>query len=297
MKRNFARFIALFGALALCLSGAAMAVEGTVVDATALRVRAATSTEAEVVGKVYEGQTVEVTGRVGDWYVIDYNGESRYVSAEYIDLGNLEIQNTMGVINESSVNIRTGPGLDYGVAFKLMEGTNVTVTGYENGWFKIRFVDLTGYVRADLLSVDKLVTTSVATNPTNYLVPESNKSVAQKIVDYAYTFLGTPYVYGGKTPAGFDCSGFTMYVFAEFGYDLHRVSTDQYKDGVYVAFDDLEVGDLVFFSSNKKAIGHVGIYIGEGYFIHATSPGDVVRITDISSEYYATRYVGARRIV
>ena len=297
MKRNFARFIALFGALALCLSGAAMAVEGTVVDATALRVRAATSTEAEVVGKVYEGQTVEVTGRVGDWYVIDYNGESRYVSAEYIDLGNLEIQNTMGVINESSVNIRTGPGLDYGVAFKLMEGTNVTVTDYENGWFKIRFVDLTGYVRADLLSVDKLVTTSVATNPTNYLVPESNKSVAQKIVDYAYTFLGTPYVYGGKTPAGFDCSGFTMYVFAEFGYDLHRVSTDQYKDGTYVAFDDLEVGDLVFFSSNKKAIGHVGIYIGEGYFIHATSPGDVVRITDISSEYYATRYVGARRIV
>ena len=113
MKRNFARFIALFGALALCLTGAAMAVEGTVVDATALRVRAATSTEAEVVGKVYEGQTVEVTGRVGDWYVIDYNGESRYVSAEYIDLGNLEIQNTMGVINESSVNIRTGPGTDY----------------------------------------------------------------------------------------------------------------------------------------------------------------------------------------
>ena len=297
MKRKTLKTVAWILILSMMLSGAAMAVEGTVVDASALRVRAGTSTEAEVVGKLSGGSAVEVTGRIGDWYIISYEGQSRYVSAEYIDLGETGVQNSMGTISGSTVNIRTGPGTDYDIAFRLLEGTNVTVLGYQDGWFQIKFVDLIGFVREDLLSVNGLVTTAVATASTTYDVPEVNKTEAQKIVDYAYTYLGTPYVYGGKTPAGFDCSGFTMYVFAQFGYTLNRVSTDQYENGVYVAYEDLEIGDLVFFSSNKKAIGHVGIYVGDGYFIHASSPGDVVRVTDLSSDYYASHYVGARRIV
>ncbi len=297
MKSKFTKVITLVGILALCLSGAALAVEGTVSDASALRVRSETSTESEVVGKLYDGETVEVTGKIGDWYIIQYDGVSRYVSAEYIDIGDVGVQNSMGTISGSSVNVRSGPSTDNEVLGKLLEGTNVSVIGIEDDWFKIKFVDLIGYVHPDYLSVNGLVLTSVATSSTAASTPEADKTLAEKIVDYAYTYLGVPYVYGGESPDGFDCSGFTQYVYSYFGYSLNRTSNDQYENGVYVAIDDLQLGDLVFFSSNVKPIGHVGIYVGEGYFIHATSPGDVVRVTDLSSEYYATRYVGARRII
>ncbi len=297
MKRKFTKVITWLSILTLCLSGAAMAVEGTVFDASALRVRSETSTNSEVVGKLYNGETVEVTGKIGDWYIIDYNGASRYVSAEYVDIGDVGVQNSMGTISGSSVNVRSGPSTDYDVLGKLLEGTNVSVIGIEGGWYKIKFVELIGYVHPDYLSVNGLVLTSVATGSTTASTPEVDKTLAEKIIDYAYNYLGVPYVYGGESPDGFDCSGFTQYVYNYFGYAINRTATDQYENGVYIAYDDLALGDLVFFSSNVKPIGHVGIYVGDGYFIHATSPGDVVRVTDLASEYYAARYVGARRII
>ncbi len=119
-----------------------------------------------------------------------------------------------------------------------------------------------------------------------------------QIVDYAYQYLGYSYVYGGESPEeGFDCSGFVYYVYSQFGYSLNRTASDQYDNGTFVPYDQLELGDLVFFSPRgSMSIGHVGIYVGDGYFIHATSPGDVVRITALSTEYYTARYVGAKRI-
>jgi len=297
MKRILTKVITWLSVLALCLSGAAMAVEGTVVDASALRVRSETSTDSEVVGKLYSGDVVEVIGKIGDWYMIEFEGVARFVSAEYIDIGDVGVMNSMGTISGSTVNVRSGPSTDYDVLGKLIEGTNVSVIGIEGGWYKIKFVDLIGYVHPDYLSVNGLVLTTIATGTVTSDVPEVDKTLAEQIIDYAYTFLGTPYVYGGEDPSGFDCSGFTQYVYNYFGYSLNRVSSDQYENGVYVEFEDLAMGDLVFFSSGSRPIGHVGIYIGDGYFIHATSPGDVVRVTDISSEYYAARYVGARRII
>jgi peptidoglycan DL-endopeptidase CwlO len=96
------------------------------------------------------------------------------------------------------------------------------------------------------------------------------------LVVYAANFLGTKYVWGGTTPRGFDCSGFTKYVFAHFGINLNRVSGDQAKQGTYVTKANLQPGDLVFFGS---PIHHVGIYVGNNSFIHAPRTGDVVRIT------------------
>jgi len=125
-------------------------------------------------------------------------------------------------------------------------------------------------------------------------------SMAQQVVDYALTFLGTPYHYGGITEeGGFDCSGFVRHVFANFKLDLPHSSKDQYTLGKAVSKDQLEIGDLLFFTRPRrsKGVGHVGIYIGDGQFIHASSgKKNEIIISALDSAYYVKRYVGARRL-
>ena len=123
---------------------------------------------------------------------------------------------------------------------------------------------------------------------------KSNTSV----VEYAKNYLGCKYVAGGSLPTtGFDCSGFTSYVYKNFGVSLSRSSKGQINDGVAVSKDELQPGDIVVFNnSGNSAIGHVGIYIGGDSFIHAANPRQGVVITSLSSSYYSKRYVGARRV-
>ena len=111
------------------------------------------------------------------------------------------------------------------------------------------------------------------------------------VVGIAMQYLGTPYVYGGASPSGFDCSGFVMYVFAQVGVSLPHNAAAQYGSGMPVSRDQLQAGDLVFFNG----LGHVGIYIGGGSFIHSPHTGDVVKISSISG-WYSSTWVGARRL-
>lgn len=117
-----------------------------------------------------------------------------------------------------------------------------------------------------------------------------------RIIQYAAKYIGTPYRYGGRSPGGFDCSGFTSYIFEQFKIKLNRTAADQYKQGVAVTKDELEVGDLVFFASGRN-IDHVGIYSGNGQIIHSSSPssGGVI-YSSLNTGYYAKTYVGAKRI-
>lgn len=114
---------------------------------------------------------------------------------------------------------------------------------------------------------------------------------AQAVLNYAYKFIGTPYVWGGSTPSGFDCSGFTSYVFRNFGINLPRVSRSQATVGTKVAYADLQPGDLVFFGSGS--ISHVGIYIGNGNMVHSPRPGKSVEITTM--RYH--KFITARRVL
>src|SRR5204863_3512232 len=111
------------------------------------------------------------------------------------------------------------------------------------------------------------------------------------VVAIAERYLGVPYVWGGASPAGFDCSGLVMYVYAQIGIALPHYTVAQYRLGVPVTRAELQPGDLVFFDG----LGHVGIYIGANQFIHAPHTGDVVRVSAITG-WYARTYVGARRI-
>ncbi len=120
---------------------------------------------------------------------------------------------------------------------------------------------------------------------------------ASEIIAEAEKYIGIPYVYGGTTPDGFDCSGFVKYVFNKFGITLKRVSRDQYAyNGTSVAKNDLQPGDLVFFGTGGY-VSHVGIYAGGGQMIHSPSTGKSICYTSINTNYYLTHYIGAKRVL
>jgi cell wall-associated NlpC family hydrolase len=132
---------------------------------------------------------------------------------------------------------------------------------------------------------------TVAASPS---LPAPPPSKYGGVVGIAMQYLGTPYVWGGASPSGFDCSGFAMYVYAQVGISLPHNAAMQYGSvGVSVPRDDLQPGDLVFFDG----LGHMGIYIGGGQFIHAPHTGDVVKISSLYDSWYAATYVGAKRVL
>jgi cell wall-associated NlpC family hydrolase len=109
------------------------------------------------------------------------------------------------------------------------------------------------------------------------------------------SLIGIPYAFGGTSRSGFDCSGYTQYVFKGSGVSLPRTSYAQFGIGSAVSRDQLQPGDLVFFSTYDKGASHVGIYVGGGSFVHASNSG--VKTTSLSDSYYESRYVGARRVL
>ena len=134
----------------------------------------------------------------------------------------------------------------------------------------------------------------VANAPTR-AVKGARAGATAAAVALAMTFQGTPYVWGGARPGGFDCSGLLYYVFGKQGLSLPRVAEDQAKVGTYVPQSQLQPGDAVFFADSSGYIHHMGMYVGGGKMLHAPQTGDVVKIVDITTGYYASQYAGARR--
>lgn len=124
---------------------------------------------------------------------------------------------------------------------------------------------------------------------------DATTSIARRITACALRYTGTPYVFGGTTPGGFDCSGYVRYVFAQMGVYLPRCADEQYQVGRSVSYSSLQTGDLVFFETYTSGASHVGIYLGNGKFVHASS-SQGVRVDSLGSSYYSSRYLGARRV-
>lgn len=121
-------------------------------------------------------------------------------------------------------------------------------------------------------------------------------TAARNIISNAFQYIGVPYVFGGTSPYGFDCSGFTRYVFANAGISLPRAADGQFYVGSKVSMNSLRAGDLVFFETYEPGPSHVGIYIGDGEFIHSGSSTGVT-VSGLYDRYWGERYLGARRVM
>lgn len=221
---------------------------------------------------------------------------TKYVSAETLNMRETA-NNNAKLINQLKVN------------------TKVTVLETEGTWSKIKVNGKTGYVASKYLSDKKVDVTSRSeeisrgkentqtenTSSKNESNTQGTSSSASgnNIVAYAKKYMGYKYVSGGSSPStGFDCSGFTSYVYKQCGISISRSSSAQASNGTAVSKSNLQPGDLVIFNNRANtSIGHVGIYIGGNTFIHAGNSGTGVITTSLSDSYYSARYVTGRRII
>lgn len=217
--------------------------------------------------------------------------------------------NKKGYISGTGVNVRSMASTQGEVVEVLNTNAEVTVIEQEGDWYKIRYGSIEGYVIARYVSDNEVEVTSRGGRVQREQSTEASEKVVampvastkgDEIVAYAKQYLGKPYVYGGSGPNSFDCSGFTMYVFNHFGISMSHSANAQSRLGTAVNKAELQAGDLVFFEDyeTKSGIGHVGIYIGNGDFIHASSgSGYCVKISTLLSGSYNSRYLSAKRLV
>lgn len=215
-----------------------------------------------------------------------------------------EVQETKTMyVNSNTVNLRKKADTTSEIVTTLSVNTEVTVIeSTSNGWSKVKVNGKEGYIATSLLSSKKQETSrsmetprkaEETTNTTQTTTTTSSNSGAS-VVATAKSYIGSSYVYGGSSPSGFDCSGFTSYVYKQFGITLNRTAAGQYSNGTAVSRSELREGDLVMFG--KSGINHVGVYIGGGRMVHAANPSRGVTTDTINSGYYNNNYVGARRI-
>ncbi len=221
-----------------------------------------------------------------------------------------KIRSRNAVISREDVTIRRGPSTSSAKVTSVDQGTKVTVLDRNGDWYKLKFPKGTvGWVRGDMLkSVSATQVAKGSKKPTTSRVASNGKPKAPQIaggsipsanalVKTGYSMLGTRYRYGSMSRSATDCSGFTSQVFKAHGIKLPRTSREQSKVGAPVSKGSLKAGDLVFFHTGRSSrINHVGMYIGGGKFIHASSGKGYVRIDSINDGYYNSKYVTARRV-
>jgi cell wall-associated NlpC family hydrolase len=285
-----------------------------VVDASALRLRSGPSTSTATLAYASRGEYVIITGKTGSWYQVSFNLKTGYMHEDHLSTytrRNVELG--YGSVNGNKVNVRSGPSTSYSSLTRANNGEKAYIIGFNNQWYKVIFDTQVGYIRSDYLDLTEIPYENKASqkDPIFFVNGQSTgvtpsasalnggntSTIRQNIVADAKKLLGIPYVWGGTTTKGFDCSGFVQYVLKQNGISMPRTTTEQYQIGTYVTKSDLLPGDLVFLQNTYRAgISHVGIYIGDGKMIHASSSKGVVT-SDLSSSYYTQHYYGSRRVV
>ena len=269
-----------------------------VINGTDVRLRSGPGTTYDILGSFSTGATLTVTGESGDWYKVSANGNEGYVYKAYLTIGGSSSSSSSSAYSSggssvtamsdtaatviSAVHMRSGPDTSYTSQRVLEAGTSVTITGEAGKWYRVTYNGSEGYIFKTYLTTGSV----------------SASGEGARLVAEAKNYLGVPYVYGGTSPSGFDCSGFVYYVYRQCGYSITRTATAQNGNGVYVSRDALQPGDIIiFYNSAMSGIGHSGIYIGDGQFIHASSGSGSVVISSLSNSYYNTHYYSARRVV
>ena len=256
------------------------------------------------------GTALTITGRSGEWYAVTIGGRSGYVYNAYVvnDDGG-EVPNETqpeptpeptpaptappsttsipGYITGNDVRFRSGPSTRHDILGEYSYGTALTITGTSGEWKAVIINGQAGYVYGQYVAEGSVAV--VGDDP-------NTSEIGRQIVEFALQYQGYPYSWGGTSPStGFDCSGFTTYVYGHFGITLNRVACDQARNGVAVDISALQPGDLLCFYSSADYIGHVGIYIGNNRFIHSSTYTTGVIISELGG-YYNTRGFIARRV-
>ncbi len=303
------------------------------VNASSLRLRKEAKTSSETLAYAPRNDCVTVISKEGQWYKVNYNLQIGYMHSDYLKVLTREnAELGYGKVTGSNVNLRSGPATSYSRVAQAGKGDKAYILGLNNGWFKVIYGSKICYIRSDYLELTEIPYENQASSnsPKFYRLGKSTgtapsasalngsssgstssgsgnsgstssgstgSATGAEILAEAQKYLGTPYVYGGASPSGFDCSGFVYYVLKQLGYSPYRTPVDQYKQGSYVEKEDLQVGDIVFFANTyASGLSHVGIYAGNGQFIHSPNSRSTVSYSDLTSGYWANHYYGARRM-
>ncbi len=276
-----------------------------VIQCAAANLRSAPDSTASKTDVLYTGSLCTLLEQDGDWYKVQYGDSVGYVLASLMSTTNDEADGSTSVESFNDITAReqaeaaaaaqaekdkqqsaaaSTPVIPSSSSAPAAPAQSTTDTG------------ASGDTSSDDTGYEEPAAQEPAYEEPAYEEPSYDSGSSSSIVSVAQNYLGVPYVWGGTSPSGFDCSGFTQYVFRQCGYSINRTAAAQYSNGSYVSYDSLQSGDLVFFANTYSASGitHVGIYIGGGQFIHAANGG--VKISSLSESYYSSRYYGARRI-
>ena len=260
-----------------------------------LNLRAQPSTAAAALDTIPNGSVVLVEEALDGWYKVVYHGKSGYISADYAIFSDVMAGDFgTGATAEGTETVLRSFPTDEAQTLKDLSDTaaDLAITGVVGGWLLVLDAEgNTGYVPSGLLEYKSFLGSQPA-------MPFAEDSApGSQVARAAWGCVGTPYVYGGTSLDGFDCSGLANYVYNQFGIPLDRVAQDIYvNNGVPVARSNLLPGDLVFFGPNAGAIGHVGVYVGDGQMVHASTSKKSVIVSNLAG-YWSQSYVGAKRIL
>ncbi len=258
-----------------------------VVTARDVNLREEPTTESAVVVVLGKDERFVLLGETRGFYrvISPTKGFEGWIAKEYSRLAEPELPEYKVV--GSKVNFRHTPNVDAEIIDQLDAGTSVKALGRDEKWSLVELEGQRGWIYSEyLVSAEKFSTAA-------------GRDIGRRLAARGLDLRGVRYRWGGSSPSGFDCSGFVYYLLRDqFGLkNLPRRASEQYYNmGSPVDKEDLEVGDLVFFTTYKAGPSHVGVYIGDGNFVHASSAGGKVRVNSLSEGYYRRRFIGARRI-
>lgn len=283
---------------------------GVVTAGSGLNLRETAVSTSVVLLAIPKNTQVDVISKnSNNWYNVKFDGQTGWVSGAFLTVKTVSVTSpeitdtatsgddgqakavtkTVGIITASSgLNLRKTAVSTSAVLAVIPQNTQVDVISKnDENWYNVIYNGQTGWVSGSFLTVKTVSVTDPETGV--------SRSDSSKLMDDALSLLGVPYAFGGSSRSGFDCSGYTQYVFKGSGIALPRTTTEQFKVGFSVSRGKLQVGDLVFFSTYAPGASHVGIYIGGGRFVGADS-NHGVSISNLDDSYYSSRYLGARRV-